>query len=359
MNFVYKYQEYILMKKQLVLTLTALTLSVFLTACSGGSGSTASFKSDASYDGGTYDAAGSTYEMAADDYDHAGPEEYAGEEMTRATGEGGETPEIDENADTESRPPEGIDREKIVYSGNMTIETLEYEDTVRKLYDLIEQKEGIIQSENSEEYSSSYGSDISQRSLDVTIRIPAKDFRSFISGANGIGKVRNMYTNADNITRTYYDVAARRSSLRTELDRLEELMTTADTTEDVIAIMDRMAYVQGDLDALEAQLRNMDTDVAYSTLTVTIREVIEYSATPESFGERVADAIKGSWLNFVRYTQNFIIFVIYLLPLLIVLAVIGICALAVILVVSKRIKKKNEAKWKEIKKPEEKSDLPN
>ena len=330
------------MKKQILLTVSAVTLSVFLTACSGGGGSgSVSYKSEASYDNSAYDAAGSTYEMA-DDYAESGEFEEA--EMTRTSGDGGEAPDIDENAETDEKPPAGIDREKIVYSGSMTIETLEYEDTVKKLYDLIEQKDGIIQSENSEAFSSHYGSDISERSLDVTIRIPAKDFRSFISGVNGIGKVRNMHTNADNITRAYYDVASRRSSLRTELKRLEELIDVADTTEDVIAIMDRMASVQGDLDSLEAQLRNMDTDVAYSTLTVTIQEVVEYSATPQSFTERVADACKGSWHNFIRIIQNLIIFVIYLVPVLVILAVIAAIIISIILLIRKRMKKKNKAK---------------
>ncbi len=315
---------------------------MIFTACAANSGSissgTTNFKSEGAYEenaaydsvGGSYSDISGTTEEAL--YEDGGSGEIA--EAPRESVDGDDIPE--ETTDTEVKTGATIDREKIVYSGSLSIETLEYGDTVEKIYKLIEEKDGIIQSENSSEYSPGYSSDRTAHTLNLTVRIPAKQFRSFIKGAQGIGKVKDMNTYADNITRNYYDVASRRASLRTELDRLNELLATADTTEDLLAIMDRIASVQGDLDSLEAQLRNMDTDVAYSTLTIDINEVVEYSVTPQSFGERVADAIAGSWHNFIYVVQNLIILLIYLLPAIIVFIIFAVVVLTVIITIHKK-----------------------
>ena len=326
---------------QMILSL-AMT-SFLLTGCAGdgASGSTA-FNSDSTYSAkASYDAGAGAYREMSEAGDYDSYEDVEAEESVADGSEGQTT--IGENADTQLDTSATIDRSKIVYSGSMTIETLNFEDTVSKLYDLIEKKGGIIQSENSYEYTPNYSSDRKAHSIDITIRIPANDFRSFMQGTQDIGRVVSSNTNADNITRQYYDVAARRSSLQTELTRLNELVEDADTTEDLINIMDRIADVQGDLDSLEAQLRTMDTDVAYSTITISVMEVIEYSATPESFGERIADAFSGSWHNFVAFVQGALIFLIYLLPAIIAFVIVVLIVLAIVLLYQKKHPRKPRA----------------
>ncbi len=316
--------------KHLSFVFSLIVAASLLTGCSGGGASDVAYKSEGAFDNGGYYDAAATAAEAGGSYDY--DEEYVESEERE-----GSSGTIDENADTKPDTSVTIDREKIVYSGSLTIETLEYDDTVAKLYALIEEKGGIIQSESVNEYTPDYSSDRTGHNLDVTVRIPAGQFRPFLNGTQGIGRVKDMYTYADNITRSYYDAAARRSSLRTELDRLNEMTENADSTEDLIEIVDRIASVQGDLDSLEAQLRNMDTDVAYSTLNITVREVVEYSATPQSFGERVADAVAGSCRNFVGFMQNLVIFLIYALPVLVFLVAIAAVILFIIHIVSKKI----------------------
>ncbi len=336
-------------KKILQFIIPLISTCMTLTACASNgkemSGSTSFMRENAYEEKNSYDSVGGAYtegdeeETYYEDGDAGTADEIASE--------GTDIPE--ETTDTDVKTKTTIDREKIVYSGSLFIETLTYEDTVKKLYDLVEKKGGIIQSENSSEYSPNYSSDRTARTLNLTIRIPAKEFRSFIKGAEGIGKVTNMNTQADNITKNYYDVASRRASLRTELDRLNELLEVAETTEDLLSIMDRIAYVQGDLDSLEAQLRNMDTDVAYSTMTIDIDEVIEYSVTPQGFGERVADAVVGSWHNFIYVVQNIIIFLIYLLPAVIAFLVFAVVVLIIIFICHKKHIAKGRKKGQHIK----------
>jgi chromosome segregation ATPase len=68
------------------------------------------------------------------------------------------------------------------------------------------------------------------------------------------------------------DLEARLSNLRAERDRLRTLYERANTTEDVLAVQRELSEVQGEIERLEAQKRSLEQRVAYSTLTVELRE---------------------------------------------------------------------------------------
>lgn len=330
-----------------------LTTSLLLTGCGGGSSGSYDARVDNGYQenaaidagsGFTNDfAAKSAGDMTSED--SLEPNDASAEEVTDDNnGEGTQdNPELNENIETQ--PSDVLNREKIVYTGNIHIEAKEYESALDELYKSIEAVDGIIQSENN--YNSDYSDNYrSARSTNITVRIPSEKFRDFMKSTDGIGHVTDKTTNADNITKQYFDIASRQASLQAELDRLNQLMATATDTDDLIKIMDRISDVQGDLDSIKEQLRNMDVDVAYSTVTIMLDEVVEYAEVTESFGSRVKRAFAGSWKNFVSLIQGAIIALIYLLPLLLLLA----CAAAVLFVIVRFIIKQVEKRPKKKKK---------
>ena len=71
----------------------------------------------------------------------------------------------------------------------------------------------------------------------------------------------------------------------------------------------------------------MDTDVKYSTVNLSLVEVVRYTDTPKTpltFGERITDAFADSWANFIELIQGLIIGLIYLLPLILAVGIIAV-----------------------------------
>ena len=218
--------------------------------------------------------------------------------------------------------------EKLVYTGSLSVQTLEYDDCVAGIRQKIKSFNGIIQSESEtdDDYHWYYDDHVnsSTRSLYLTIRIPSAKFYEFLSSVGEEGKVINKSVNVENISQTYSDTKTQIEALEIEEKRLLDMMEKADTIEDMIAVESRLTEVQSDLNYYKTNLRGMDTDVAWSTISLSVEEVKKYSPTvvEQTFGEKVREAFSDAWNSFVGFLQGLVLVLIELLPFLILLLII-------------------------------------
>ena len=90
--------------------------------------------------------------------------------------------------------------EKLVYTGSVRLESREYDEFTAELSSLVKSYNGIIQS------MQEYGNTSSRRHLNLTVRIPAKQFDDFLNALrSSSASVAEISTYVDNITRQYYD----------------------------------------------------------------------------------------------------------------------------------------------------------
>ena len=241
---------------------------------------------------------------------------------------------------------------KLVYTGNLSMETLDYDRTVEDLRNAIRAFSGIVEYEK-ESTGSTYwyrsGADrgFQSRSASFTIRIPAASFYPFLDQVSGVGVVTNKDINVDNITRRYNDTAAIVEALRKEEARLLEMMELADSVEGMIAVEKRLSEVERDLNTYQTSLSGMDLNVSYSTVVLNIREVERIKETePVSFGTRLANTFFESLEDFSAFCQDLINDLLYLLPFLLLILLILWLVVALIKRHRRRKAMKKEARAK-------------
>ena len=295
------------MKKLCALTLAVLML-FSLCAC----GSSAARGQNSSYavaapkeDYATYDSADYDLEMeapmAAEEAAYGGFSANA----TAAPAEAGSAPSAAPSAGD-------IAVEKIIYSANATVETTAFDETIEKLDALIASYGGFVESSSisgNNYYSSSRGYS-STRSADYRIRIPSRDFATLMNSLSTLGNVPYSNTYTENITSQYYDVQARLNAYRTQEQSLLE-------------IQDYLTDVRYHIESLQSSLTNWDRQVSYSTISLTIAEVQEY--TPEarlSFGQRLVSAFSRGLKGIGEFFSNLLLWLLEALPALVVLAVV-------------------------------------
>ena len=216
-----------------------------------------------------------------------------------------------------------LDREKIVYHGNVSIETLEWEESKKLLEKTIEKFDGIIQSEN--EYTNSgwdYSSTGGTRVLNITLRIPSDNFKKFMKSTGDIGSVTSKSSNAENITGDYYDTKARLDTYQAEMDRLLVLLDSATKMSDILKIESKISDLQYQIDSTRSRLENMDMDVAYSTVDISLEEVKQYTAEESTWYDRVIETLQDSLEFFLNFLHILVIGVLYLGPCLVVIVLI-------------------------------------
>ncbi len=253
--------------------------------------------------------------------------------------------EMEESYDASGQTGEVVvntDR-KLITTVDLDTETENLDETVSAVDRKVSELGGYIESSNIYNGTSYYGS--SSRSANITARIPASKLDLFIDLVEGSTNITRKSVNVDDVTLTYVDIESKRNSLRTEEKRLLDIMKSAETVEDIIAIEDKLADVRYELESIESQLRSYDNLVDYSTVYLNIEEVSTYTPVEkEGAFERIRKGFNENLVAVGDGIVDFIVWVASHLPQIILfIIVVAVVVLIVKLIIAgnkkRRIKK--------------------
>lgn len=243
---------------------------------------------------------------------------------------------------------DAVYKRKIVYTADVSLQTKNMTEARKELDSLIEKYDAYIASENSSNDGDIY-SDYKRESLYLEIKVPSKDFQNFLDNVSSENLfVQSLNKTSEDYSTAYYDKQSRINSLRIQEERLLELLANAQSVDVMLQIENNLSNVRYEIESLTREIKFIDSNVEYSTIEVSVREVIkydEYQPEPKNFFEELVETIKGSTENFGIFMKNLLFTVIYLFPYIVILTVI-------IIVVSK-IKKKRKAKREALRKLKE------
>lgn len=218
--------------------------------------------------------------------------------------------EIDDNPDS-----------KIVYTFGYYLQTTDFENTVELLRSKVKTSGGYIaqMSVNSSSNNLKNGY--------FTIRIPKEQSEDFQRGIGELGNITDQDLNTEDLTKNYADIESQVEALKIKETRYLELLKTAENMEDILTIESHLADVQHQLNYLNQDLKNIDYDVNYNYFVLNISEVEHLSGsvgTQNSFGSRLSDAFRSSFINFLYFIQNTILFLVRNIVFIIVIVLIAL-----------------------------------
>ena len=271
------------MKRRLFVCFLALTMLLSLTACGASSKTAASVDSSAN--------------------DHPA-------ESPAVTEEKGYFDADTNGYDDEGRDSGGgvLENQKIIYTGDINLETTEFDEAVKALAALAEVKGGYLES------STVGGGSRGYRWADYTVRVPSAQFQSFLDQAGELAHVTWRNTNLENITETYYDTAGRLKTQQIKLERLQKLLSQAENMEDIITIESAISETEYEIERLSGTVRHYDALVDYATVTLELSEVYRLSGTedaPKSFGEKLGNAFTDGLAAVREGLEDFAIWLAY------------------------------------------------
>lgn len=125
--------------------------------------------------------------------------------------------------------------------------------------------------------------------------------------------------------RKLYRYRGTAKTLRLQEERLLEILSKATELSDVLELESRLSDVRYQIESYETTLRNYDSRVSYSTLHITLQEVVEYSVIndpPQTLGQRLSDGFKDSMRMVKNSAENALVWLVTYLPLVLLWAVI-------------------------------------
>lgn len=306
--------------------ISAALCAVLLTAC--GASSDKAMNSAAGYDY-SYDTASEEY------YD----EKYYSIQSTSSTAlaDGSE-------GESSTLSAEQIKKEMLVYTCNMTVDVLEFDDAVANFKESLDGYGGFVESENYTDGGSGgrwYYADMEKwRTYSATVRVPSADYEEFCNNAAALGDLRSRNSSVENVSSEYYDLSTTLEIYEAKEERYIALLATITEDEYAVSVERELTDLQVEIAKIKTRMNDIRTDVAYSFVNITINEVREYTAEPvktDTFGQRLANTLSETGSGFLVFLEDLLFFIIAVFPYLIL---IGMIVFIVIFVIKKSKKKK-------------------
>lgn len=222
-----------------------------------------------------------------------------------------------------------LKKEMLVYRCNLSIDTLDYKTSLSDFKKLLQEYDCFIETENysdnGDNYSYYYIEDSGKHSqYTATVRVPSEKYESFLDSMGSIGDIRSKNSNVENLNREYTDTETALKIYREQEKRYIAMIKDADDSY-ALQLQQQLTELEIKIAQLESRKNQIETDVAYSYVNLTLREVQKYSAhgKTDTFMMRLKDHISDSWDTFLNVMETLLTIFIYVwYYLVIVLAIV-------------------------------------
>lgn len=230
-------------------------------------------------------------------------------------------------------------------SASINIQVMDPLDAADKLIALTEQSGGfVVSSSSSQDY---YSGDIYLPRANLTIRVPAEklnDTLAFIEGltTDSAKYVSNKRVYGVDITSEYVDTNSRLTSLQKTLDKLYEILDTAENAEEALEVYTEISRVESDIEVYKGQIKYMEESVALSSIDVTISSIRPapiQTVSKWNIGDVFKDAFESLLDGGKSVIEAVIYFIIVVIPILILIA---IPVVLIVLIIRKVIRNRKE-----------------
>jgi hypothetical protein len=159
--------------------------------------------------------------------------------------------------------PAATGQRSIIYSGSITVRVDNVNAKAAQLTSLTIGAGGLIGGDERQ-------MDSGKSTATLTLRIPAAKFTETLDDIGKLGAEQTRKVSTQDVTATVIDVAARIQSQQASVDRVRALLARAQSIADITSIESELARREADLEALQAQQRNLGDLTALSTIAVTL-----------------------------------------------------------------------------------------
>lgn len=248
---------------------------------------------------------------------------------------------------------------KVIKTGEVHLETLNFEDTVGKLTKYVSSIGGFVEnsSVNGNRLSSSRANTV--RTAYFVFRIPQNQYDKIFTDVKDFGTVVFEQSRGEDITDRYFDTEARLKSLKIQEERLLSLLQKAGKMEDILAIERELQNTRYQIENSTGTIRKWDSLISFSTVSVNVTEVQEIKAAAPDARNRFFERMSFGFSNSVRQlwsmTQELMLGIVVFIPFLIPIAII-ILGVLYFIKRKKNLKRQGEKKSPEVEASEKKAE---
>ncbi|MUL43493.1 DUF4349 domain-containing protein [Streptomonospora sp. PA3] len=208
----------------------------------------------------------------------------------------------------------------LVHTADLAVEVENVEKAAEEAVDWTESAGGYVAAENVQTAEGG------PPHASLTLHVPQKRYEDALHELAALGDRSSLDRRVEDVTEEVADVDSRVESAEASLDRLRDLLSEAETVEDVLAVEEQISTRQEDLEALQARQEALAQQTSYGTVHLDLAPPETYVQEPEGDSIGFLGGLQRGWHALVAVGSAVAVAVGWLLPFLAVAALIAVPA---------------------------------
>lgn len=232
---------------------------------------------------------------------------------------------FDNNAKQEKAAPTemAVPNQMVIYQADLQLRVKKFEETLQNIEAQVTKYGGYISQSNVSKDG------VEQLSGQITVRIPQKNFQSFLHDAEDqAAEVLQRNVTGTDVTEEYVDLDSRLKSKRVVEERLTSFMQSAQKTEDLLKISADLAAVQEEIETIQGRMKYLENQTSLSTVHIALYEnkVIVPNLEEEELNtwDKTKKQFMKSTNMLLAAISGLFVFIVGNIPILVILAVAAV-----------------------------------
>lgn len=177
-------------------------------------------------------------------------------------------------------------RPQLIKKAQLSLVVKSLDASSKSVTNIVEKQQGdILGFQNQKPPDSSV-----RQTASVQIRVPQERLETTLEALAKLGTVENRSLTAEDVTNQLVDSEARLRNLRKSEEMVLKIMERSGSVGDVLKVSQELSNIRESIERIDAQLKSLRNQVAYSTISLTLQTAVSAQQTPEpSLGLRVQE----------------------------------------------------------------------
>jgi len=229
----------------------------------------------------------------------------------------------------------------IIRTADMSIIVTNTEQAMAGIAQMAEDNEGWVVSSNVFQF------DETAKTGNMTVRIPAAGFQSFIDAVQLMSvEVTRISTSGQDVTEEYVDLSARLANLEATADRVRAFLDETKNVEEALAVNQELSRLEGEIEVLKGRIKYLEQSSAFSTVTIDLTPDV-LSQPIEVGGWQPQGVAKSALESLIAALQTLVDIAIWLLIFLLPVVIIIAIPIWLLVVLIRRWRRRRKAKHAE------------
>ncbi len=186
---------------------------------------------------------------------------------------------------------------KLVKEADLSWET----NNISKSHQLLLEK---VKKYNAYISNDSQSKDDYQISNSMVIKLPADKFDAFINELqSNVKNFDSKNIRVLDVTEEYIDVEARIKTKKELEQRYTEILTRANTVEDIMSVEAQLNSIRAEIESVEGRMKLLNQQITLSTININFYET---TSAPVGFFGNIGKSIIEGWNSFLHFILNLI-----------------------------------------------------